>query len=365
LRHEAWVKDSPADSIERTEELFRQAVSAEYDKDRECGYRHLAHLSGGLDSRMNVFVARELGYDGILNMTFSQCDYLDEKVAKRIAADLGNEFLFYALDNGNFLRHTLSDAVMANGGLVLYSGAAHELTMYRSINWEPFGVVHSGQIGDAVLGSFLRTGGPATLSVDCAIDARLLLDRIAPTIKRIQAHYESVEAFKIMSRALNGAPNGNWMGNQYSEVLSPFLHLEFLEYCWGLPRDRLVHEKHYLAWIEAKHPRAGRYARTPSGLRPGANRFLLFLLWFIDGSRRRLWGAQSKWSMHPFDYWYRTNPALRDYVAGYCGSHLSMLAGHPQLHADCGRLFQEGNLIEKTQVMTLLEAMKLFFPQSS
>ena len=362
FRQDAWINDSPGDSLERTEELFRQAISAEYDKDRECGYRHLAHLSGGLDSRMNVFAARELGYDGIVNMTFSQGDYLDDTVAKRIAADLGNEFLFYALDNGNFLRYTLDEAVMANGGSVLYSGAAHELRMYRSIGWDQFGIVHSGQFGDAVMGGFLRARGPATLSVDYAIDARLLLDRIAPTIKRIQSRYESAEAFKWLNRAVNGAVNGNLMANQYSEVLSPFVHLEFLEYCWGLPPARRVGEEHYLAWIETKHPRAGHYARTPSGLRPGASRSLIFWRWLIDGTRRRLWSARSKWSMHPFEYWYRTNPMLRNYVDNYLSDNLPVLADFRELQADCLKLSQEGNLVEKTQVMTLLGAMKLLFP---
>jgi len=39
-----------------------QAVRREWSKDKEYGYKMFSTLSGGLDSRANVMLARELGF---------------------------------------------------------------------------------------------------------------------------------------------------------------------------------------------------------------------------------------------------------------------------------------------------------------
>ena len=134
LENEEVVNHSQEEIIENLDTLFKNAITHEYNKDREYGYKHLATLSGGLDSRMNVITAHELGYREIFDITFSQSNCLDEIIAKNIATDLGHGYLFYALDNGNYLINVVQDAVMANGGLALYSGAAHALSLYKIFN---------------------------------------------------------------------------------------------------------------------------------------------------------------------------------------------------------------------------------------
>ncbi len=135
LRNTPYIEDSEDKIIKTLDELFREAIKAEYDKDLEYGYRHVATLSGGLDSRMNVCYARKLGYKDILNITFSQSNYLDEQIAKKIASDWGYDFLFYSLDNGNYLRD-VNKPVTANDGLILFSGSGHGLSINDLINWK-------------------------------------------------------------------------------------------------------------------------------------------------------------------------------------------------------------------------------------
>jgi len=154
LRNTPYIEDSEEKIIKTLDELFRDAIKAEYDKDLEYGYRHIATLSGGLDSRMNVCYARKLGYKDILNITFSQSNYLDERIAKKIASDWGYSFLFYSSDNGNYLKD-IDNPILVNDGLVLYSGAAHALKMESMINWDRYGLLHTGQLGDAVMGTYL------------------------------------------------------------------------------------------------------------------------------------------------------------------------------------------------------------------
>ena len=63
--------------------------------------------------------------------------------------------------------------------------------------------------------------------------------------------------------------------------------------------------------------------------------------------------------MNPTEYWYSTNPSLRETFESYYSAHISLLNHHPSLMNDAQRLFTEGNCLEKTQVLTLLAAMKL------
>src|SRR5690606_29863601 len=100
LRNEP-IEISEKEAIDEIDKRFRDAVELAFEKDKEYGYKHIATLSGGLDSRMTVWVAHELGYSNQLNLTFSQSNYLDETIAKEIAIELKHEWLFKALDNGN------------------------------------------------------------------------------------------------------------------------------------------------------------------------------------------------------------------------------------------------------------------------
>ena len=110
--------------IEMLDIKFREAIRLQFEKDREYSYKHLVTLSGGLDSRMTSWVAHQMGYVDQLNLTFSQSDYLDETIAKKIAADLKHEWIFKALDNGTFLKD-IDEISNISGGNTLYYGLAH------------------------------------------------------------------------------------------------------------------------------------------------------------------------------------------------------------------------------------------------
>lgn len=121
LRSTPYIEDTKENILRETDRRFKEAIKKEYDKDLEYGYRHVATLSGGLDSRMNVTKAKMLGYEDILAITFSQSNYLDEHIAKQIASDFGFDFLFFSLDNGNYLKD-IESPIIANDGQVFLPG---------------------------------------------------------------------------------------------------------------------------------------------------------------------------------------------------------------------------------------------------
>ena len=54
-----YVNDSEEEIIQNIDLLFSEAIRLEYTKDLEYGYQHIATLSGGLDSRMNIIKAKD------------------------------------------------------------------------------------------------------------------------------------------------------------------------------------------------------------------------------------------------------------------------------------------------------------------
>ena len=71
-------------------------------------------------------------------------------------------------------------------------------------------------------------------------------------------------------------------------------------------------------------------------------------------------GENFKYSMNPTEYWYRTNPGLKSHIEKYYDDHIPLLNPFPTLMNDANILFKNGTVLEKTQVLTLLSAIKLY-----
>jgi asparagine synthase (glutamine-hydrolysing) len=355
--------DLPDDQIIRElDTRFRAAIRAEYEKDLEYGYNHIATLSGGLDSRMNVCYGKKLNFASLLTICFSQGNYADEKIAKQIASDWGYEFLFSSLDNGNYLKE-IETHVRVNDGLTYYSGAAHVYSMLHLINWTQFGLLHTGQLGDAIMGTYLLVPKHQDINESIAnkfatsIKLREHLPR--EILSHIENAYPNDELFAFYERGVNGIFNGYRVIEQFSEFSSPFLYLDFLEYAMRIPPKKRYREKIYLDWIQKKAPETTGYLWEKTGLLITAGRLRIIIRNVIKNLKRKIRGPSPKDSMIPFDYWYETNSDLRSSFEDYYTRHISLLNDHPSLKEDAKYLFEQGNTLEKTQVLTLLAAIKL------
>lgn len=362
LQNTPYVEDSEDKIIKTLDELFRVAIKAEYDKDLEYGYRHVATLSGGLDSRMNVCYARKLGYKDILNITFSQSNYLDEKIAKKIASDWGYDFLFYSLDNGNYLRN-IDLPVMVNDGLVLFSGSAHALKIQSIISWSNIGLVHTGMIGDLILGSYLLHPHHSDVSEEIikktAYSSKLMEKVDSEVFNRMKDSYATDELFAFGERCVNGVFNGYRISEPFTEYASPFLHVDFLDYAMSISPILRYEEKVYLDWILQEAPEAAKYSWEKTGLLINAGKLRKFLRKGMRYARRKIFGSSPMDSMNPFNYWYKTNDSLRETFEDYYRKHIDLLSKHPELQKDVEKMFNEGTPLEKTQPLTLLAAIKL------
>lgn len=359
--------------IDNLDCLFKNAIKLEYEKDKEYGYKHFATLSGGLDSRMNVWVSHNMGYTNQLNWTMCQCDYLDEKIAKDIARDLKHDWLFKSLDNGNFLCDIVDEMVDFQFGNVFFTGCAHGRSSLKLINFDEYGLEHTGQLGDAVLGTYLskNMNNKNYVGVGACSSTLKLINRIANI--ELKYKYDNTELFKFYNRGFTGILQGNLIPQEYTEVVSPFLDIEFLNYGLHIPEKYRKGELIYQKWILKKYPNAAKYkwekinARIDEkwinilGRRILLKRLpkILFNKFFPFTRNKVLKRASS--CMNPEEYWYKTNLSLKKSWDDYYETNIKNISiNYNFLKEDLQSLYN-GDVTDKAYVLTLLSAYKKYF----
>jgi len=337
---------------------FQQAITLEYQKDLEYSRDHLATLSGGLDSRFCVFTANSLGYY-TTNVTISQTNYLDEKIAKRMSTDLNNDFIFLSIDSSRHLQE-LGEIVKNNDGLILYSGSAHIYASLKKIGFGEFGLLHTGMIGDAVTGSMLKKPVHIKPRPQTGAYSGKLLSKIQNEVLNICSDYENNEMFLLYNRLFNGVLNGHLVIRNFVLATSPFLNTNLLDYALKIsPKDKFG-QNIYRNCIKKFQPRAYKYKWETTSLKPRFSPRIKYLTKGVIYSYSKMLGKKDLYiSMNPFDYWYKYKQDLREFMDNTFMENVDLLNQYQDLKNDCTFLFKNGTVHEKAQVLTLLEAIKL------
>ena len=383
---------SVEEAVEGIDRLFREAVRLDFEKDREYGYKHWATLSGGLDSRMVVWVAHELGYRQQLNLTFSQSGYADFKVAQKIASDLRNEFLFKYLDNGNCI-YAVDDVTAITGGSACFFGVSHTWSLFNKLDYSEYGIVHTGELGDVIIGSYQKS----SMSYDTVPSiadggySTVLADRLKDY--RFKYPYENAEMYLMYNRGFCFVGQGTLgYDHRYTENLSPFCNVDFMEFCFSIPLKYRLNHKIYFDWVLDKYPGAAAYIWTGSGRRiervdnevqkrtmrvfgyevphfsePGFRDYLKGFILRRLGLRKKVNRPKtgqtvviaSKNDMNPVDYWYATNPELKSFMDSYWVAN-NALVPDPVLREDMRRLYEDSAAAyDKLQALSVLSAIKI------
>lgn len=354
------------EAIDKLDILFRQAVKRQFDKDLQYNKKHFVALSGGLDSRMTSWVAHHMGYKKQINFTFSQSNYLDETIAKTIAADLKHDWIFKFLDNGNFL-FDLDEITTISGGNVLYYGLAHGNSFLKLLNFNELGILHSGQLGDVIIGSFIKNLETKSLNEVSGLYSKLGADLAG--ITKAYTSFEEKEIDLIYQRGINGANSGLMLINHYTETYSPFYDIDFMEFCLSIPIDRRINHKLYKAWILKKYPRAADYIwestkKKINTKEPQINILgkKIYITEIGNALLRKLKlkkvPISTKNNMNPLQYWYDTNLDLKKFIDQYYASNISRLDDVPNLKELVTKLFNNGTAVEKNQVLSLLSLLR-------
>lgn len=377
------VEMTEEEAVEGIDRLFRQAVKRAFEKDREYGYRHLTCLSGGLDSRMTVWVAHQMGYTDQSNIDYSQSYYLDFKISQQIAIDLHHDYFFSPLDHGDFIpRYQFLPQLTYGSGFML----GHGYSLEQLINYEPFGIFHTGQIGDAVIGTFFKKNEyNKEYKLGQGAYSHELLERLKDY--QFVDDYENEEIFCLYTRAFTGANQGLLTFQENTEHYSPFTDVDFMEFCYSIPLNFRYGHKIYFDWVLDKYPKAGDYVweKSKQKIRRFENRvpktmrvlgyevphftepkFKEYVKGFIlrrlglrkKGEKPKTIVQNSPYNMNPVDYWYNTNPAIKEFVDGFWEENHVQIPSQ-QLHGDMEHLYRDCVPYDKLQCLSVLAAIKL------
>ena len=362
--------------IETLDRLFTDAVRMQFEKDREYGYKHLCTISGGLDSRLVTWVACELGYaDDMVLVEYGKADYEDEKAAKAIADYWHTELMIKTFDDARFMLN-IQETIQENNGLSFYLGTAHGESMYKLMNFDSFGIMHTGEE------QLFWDHDPNNDYTDTKerrmtyAYSRLLKDRYQITGHTYPHYWE----FCLYTRGCQCNANATNAKTRYILHCCPFQNVEFTEYVFSLPLDVWKKDALYKKWYIKKHPAActipveryhgAKITSSPFMLRlHQIKRYgfteVLLLISNKLGLGYRPYNRVLNQSMNPFDYWYKKYPYIKEGMDTYAASVFEAVSRNNILSEDLIRdvryLYQNGVVVDKGLAITLLAAVERFF----
>lgn len=350
---------SETELIDHLDALFRSAVIREYSIDEEYGLSHIADLSGGLDSRMVNWVARDLGFTGTLNLCYSQQGYEDELIATQIASTLGNDMVFKPMNHPGFLLRP-ERIINMNYGLGLYSGITAGEELLHALNMPLYGIEHTGQLGDVIIGSFEKNSEDDRHLGHSEMYSALLSDKLPAFDFRGLA---DPEARKITVRGFLGAQSSHFIRKNYTEVLSPFTDVDFMGFCVSIPIKMRADHELYKRWILTKYPNAAQFTWEKEGVPVSSSRPMRTFKHLQRGAQhalsRLLPNAFDQRSMNPFNLWLRTVPGLKESIDSIFRKYASTLENKTARKLS-EELFGKGSLIEKTMAITAVMACRYY-----
>ncbi|HOA29101.1 MAG TPA: hypothetical protein PKL34_03615, partial [Candidatus Cloacimonadota bacterium] len=124
--------------------------------------------------------------------------------------------------------------------------------------------------------------------------------------------------------------------------------------------------KLFFQWINSCHPRAGKHVWEKTSARPSAPRWLVkskYYLW--RGSNKikcKLTGEPTRLSMNPFDYWWKTNPALQAIIKNDMTCVEEILPSlDPELAKDLLCMSQSSSFSERLQAYSLARGLQYLY----
>ena len=357
-------KMTEEEALEKLDQSFRQAIAREFDKDREYGYRHLVDLSAGLDSRMVCFVAHAMGYTEQTNLSYSKLGYRDDIISGKMAKYLGHEYLFKSLDDIRWM-YDIDEMTLKNNGAAICLGMTGGNRMLKSINMEHYGIEHTGIIGGPTMASYYKDKALAYGKPRYGLNG--YSGRLHYTFdEKVLAQHETQESFAMNTRGLLGMQVSYMTRQNYIETSSPFADVDMLETAFSIPFEYRVNDKLYLKWIEKKYPEAAEFGWEKwGGVKPKASHIFLRK---VKTTQRllydylcKLFHVANPQSMNPMDYWYNNSEQIRTYLNEMYENRIGSKVLPLDMADDMRMLFETGNFIDKSLVLTVLSAVHLYF----
>lgn len=359
-----YYKSSRENAIHDLDSIFSDNILMEYEKDNELNSKHFALLSGGLDSRIALLYANQLGEKPDEAFCFSQSGYLDETISRQIAKDNDIPYTFQSLDGGSYLNY-IDQLTELSQGCGLFTGGIHIQYAFENLENKDFKIIHSGSIGDGILGGFNTVPYKQKPGEFKIVINGKFLPKVKSDFDKILNQYESEELFYLRNVAYNRTILGSRVIQQFGYQTSPFMSKKILEFAISLPEKWKINQKLYLDWLNQCMPNAADYIWEKTGMKPNAQ-WKSTIGPKVKKRISKIWNAKitkkpNKTSMYPYEFYYNNSRDIQNYYQNYYSDNIWRLENYPELKNDVRQLFEQKDFFQKSQGINILAIFKLFF----
>ena len=359
--------------VEELDKRFRKAVDRIFSKNAEYGYESECDLSGGLDSRMATWVAYDLGYRGFLNVCYCQKGCIDNTTSAKIARDIGNDYFFLPMNDGQILLD-IDETVEKFGGQLSYFICTGANRAMREISMRNIGLCCTGLLGE-LHNAYWVQGDSHTPAAYTSNRYTNVANVVIP--EEYSNEYDNFEQMNLYEYSTLLWMSSALVRQQICEVTSPFVDVDYLEFAYRVP---LKWRKNYLltmTWMTTKYPQAAKYVwqtkRMPvyhayygktyvpkmiADIGRFAVRCINKALRMVNIPKQLAYNND----MNPFDNWFISNPQLSTFMDQYYQDNIGLVKDET-LRNDIAKTYEEGNGICKISAANLLAVFKRYFQE--
>lgn len=337
----------------------------------EYSNQHLSFLSGGMDAKTNILIAKKLGFENFTTITFGQSSSSDVKYANSIAVQENFNHFQRFLDHPKYLI----DEVMKNyieplDGMMMYHSSAHASSTIRSFNLDKYSLLHTGQLGDSLFGSFTKPGfnfikQRHSIGYTGNVVNHSLLDKIEMLPEFLRKYQGlSYDLFNIEQRQINATLNGDRALNTFIDNVSPFADLELMEYCLSLPDEFKKNQTLYFHWLSKYHRNVLDYPWESIQMKPNSQlkiKYGKIYKKYFNGAKKYFHLKYD--SMNPYGVWMKKFPFILETLDQILKEEIESAYIDEELRNDLIQIYNQ-NVFEyrnKFSVVTALLALKLHF----
>ncbi|MEZ7886590.1 MAG: asparagine synthase-related protein [Flavobacteriales bacterium] len=363
--HRYYLPDSNPTSLSKhdyLEELHSRFLTAVKEQYQHPGNSNFQLLSGGLDSRQNLSLAKQNGITQEAVLCFGQTDYRDHWISKEIADHYDIEHEFVSLENGDYLKN-IDENTLAVDGLNFYASSAHfNYALDKSKTAQP--IIHTGQIGRTIFTEHSFGIWQNVSEYSALLCSSRFADSINSELKTEMELYEDMDVFYLNNRLYRVISSGCFVAQKKGYIVSPFADPEVQNLAYTMPNKWKKSGKLQWEYLWKYHKEVMQFSQEEYG-RP-VRSFPEKFVGKVQNKLRNVYYKKvnkhpEKLSMNPLNHWYETNESLRNYWDNYYSENIERLEFDAELKVFCSVLFASDNLIEKTLALSVLSVMKNYF----
>ncbi len=136
-----------------------------------------------------------------------------------------------------------------------YLPISHSKSALDKLDYKDFGLLHTGQLRDVTIGSYLTNDNYGAPQFVKSRSKRFIHKLPNDTLDG----YDNLELFLYLNRGFLYILTGNVPVQQYTEAISPFLDVDLLDFCMSIPLKYRINHSLCKKWNIRKYTGAGEY----------------------------------------------------------------------------------------------------------